>query len=259
MGTRSLTVVVDAQWETSVWKRNKQIELPEPRIKVSEIMVMYRHYDGYPKGHGQEVADFLLGGQVTNGISLGRQLRTFNGMNCLAAQVVAAFKCSGAADDLEAPFQCATIERQLDQIRLIDDYLARQIEELISKHKALATCPRLCMSPGGIYLYPSGTRDMGEEWVYTIYNSPGPRPTEKNERGYWIIPEQGELRLRVQGGDVTYFGLPGSKQTSMPVYFDGTPSEFDGAAIDSNYKADLKLGNIPNDFLMEAQTKRRKR
>ena len=59
MGTRGLTFVCDESGE--------------------KIINLYRQYDSYPTGHGQELAEFLNGVQ-------------FNGMGCLAASMVAYFK-----------------------------------------------------------------------------------------------------------------------------------------------------------------------
>lgn len=81
MGTRSLTVFVEPGGESEGKK------YPE-----REIVVMYRQMDGYPEGHGAELAEFLSGGVMVNGISLTESRRVFNGMGCLAAQVVAHFK-----------------------------------------------------------------------------------------------------------------------------------------------------------------------
>jgi len=53
---------------------------------------MYRHFDGYPSGHGADLADFLHDGKVVNGIPSGDKSKVFNGMSCLAAQMVAHFK-----------------------------------------------------------------------------------------------------------------------------------------------------------------------
>ena len=58
------------------------------------IVNLYRQYDGYPTGHGAELAQFLSEFHITNGISSGETRRTANGMGCLAAQVVAHFKDS---------------------------------------------------------------------------------------------------------------------------------------------------------------------
>ncbi len=58
----------------------------------AEICVLYRQYDGYPTGHGAELKSFLEGIQIVNGLGLGNQTRTANGMDCLAAQLIAHFK-----------------------------------------------------------------------------------------------------------------------------------------------------------------------
>ena len=72
MGTRSLTFV---------YEENKP------------IMNMYRQFDGYISGHGQELADFLKSGTLVNGYSSTDQTQ-FNGMGCLAAQLICNFKKS---------------------------------------------------------------------------------------------------------------------------------------------------------------------
>lgn len=77
MGTRSLTFV---------YSESKSGEAAE------RIINMYRQFDGYPTGHGAELAEFLSSGTMTNGIRLGVEERFFNGMGCLAAQLVANFK-----------------------------------------------------------------------------------------------------------------------------------------------------------------------
>jgi hypothetical protein len=78
MGTRSLTFVYDEQ---------------------EVIINMYRQYDGYPTGHGAELAEFLGQFRMTNGIPVGRDKtadRIANGMGCLAAQLVSNFKGNDA-------------------------------------------------------------------------------------------------------------------------------------------------------------------
>jgi hypothetical protein len=64
MGTRSLTYVYEGKKED--W--------------VLPFVCMYRQFDGYPSGHGAELAEFLNSGKIANG------------MNCLAAQLVVNFK-----------------------------------------------------------------------------------------------------------------------------------------------------------------------
>ena len=72
MGTRSLTFVYDGD---------------KPFVN------MYRQFDGYPSGHGAELAEFLLSGRMVNGIPVSEKKEVmFNGMGCLAAQMIANFK-----------------------------------------------------------------------------------------------------------------------------------------------------------------------
>lgn len=85
-----------------------------------EIACIYRQMDGYPSGHGKELADFLASAPFVNGISGSRKV--FNGMGCFAAQLCGALKCGEA---------------------------------------------------GGIYLYPAGSNDCGEEYVYEIRGGNG--------------------------------------------------------------------------------------
>lgn len=80
MGTRSLTTFI------STWKDEKT----EKRKEV-KIVTMYRQYDGYPSGHGLELAQFIAQGKMVNGFGANPEL-VFNGLGCLAAQVVAHFK-----------------------------------------------------------------------------------------------------------------------------------------------------------------------
>ena len=58
-----------------------------------EIAVLYRQYDGYPIGHGGELKALLAGRKLVSGFSgKDEKKRNFNGMGCLAAQVIAHFK-----------------------------------------------------------------------------------------------------------------------------------------------------------------------
>jgi hypothetical protein len=81
MGTRSLTRVFETHKDE---KKNKQVKV--------QLVNMYRQYDGYPEGHGTELADFLKGGKVVNGIGYDEKNIVFNGAGCLAAQMIAHFK-----------------------------------------------------------------------------------------------------------------------------------------------------------------------
>jgi hypothetical protein len=101
MGTRSLTFVYDDN---------------------RKVLCMYRQFDGYPSGHGRELATFLNGFvDVVNGIRIGDTRKIANGMGCLAAQLVANFK-------------------------------------LVPENGV-----------GGFYLYPTNSKDCGQEYEYHVY------------------------------------------------------------------------------------------
>ena len=74
MGTRCLTYVYEGN---------------------SPLVCLYRQFDGYPSGHGAELANFLKGIKLGNGIADNPKMGKFaNGMGCLAAQLVVHFKKS---------------------------------------------------------------------------------------------------------------------------------------------------------------------
>ena len=62
-------------------------EHPE-RVEVQ----VYKHYDGYPEGHPVNLARFLNEFEIVNGIPFEDDSRVANGLGCLAAQYIAAFK-----------------------------------------------------------------------------------------------------------------------------------------------------------------------
>ena len=134
MATRSLTIVKESL-----------------SLSTNELVVIYKQTDGYPEGMGMKLANFLEGYKIINGIPPNPDPKSANGMNCLAAQLVAEFK---------------------DEV-------------------------------GEIYLHPSGTRDICEEYIYYIY-----------------LGTNNTLRIRTIQ---TY--LKTGSEMSEKVIFDGTPSE----------------------------------
>jgi len=136
MGTRALIVVQD--------------------YDGTEIAVIYRQYDGYTTGLGDNLAGFFKDFSIVNGYS-GKYDPEANGMGCLAAQLVAHLK-EGA---------------------------------------------------GGVYLYPSGTRDCGEQYTYFITCD---NPDESPE-------DHAPVKMRCNSG---YYGQ----------MFDGLAKDFDGAAVE---------------------------
>lgn len=95
MGTRSLTYVYDGR-DT----KNTQA-----------LLCMYRQFDGYPSGAGQELADFAKGFTIVNGIGVDQEDKLgsiANGAGCFAAQLVAHFK------DTVGNFYLRTTEQDQD-------------------------------------------------------------------------------------------------------------------------------------------------
>ncbi|MEP6789506.1 MAG: hypothetical protein ABJB40_13790 [Acidobacteriota bacterium] len=90
---------------------------------------------------------------------------------------------------------------------------------------------------GNFYLYPAGTRDCGEEYIYTIYLD----DLDKNK------PKR--LNLKIQAGAVTFFGLPGTKQGNMPVIYDGLVRDFDPEAVEAEWR--VREEEPVNDFIDE--------
>ena len=72
MGTRCLTYVFDE--------------------KYKPIVCIYRQFDGYPEGHGEDLRRILEGVPIVNGIPLNSNRRLFNGMEELAATLVQKLK-----------------------------------------------------------------------------------------------------------------------------------------------------------------------
>ena len=84
MGTRSLTRVIET------WKDD------DGKQKQEMLVTMYRQFDGYPEGHGQELAEFLNSGKVVNGLGMDEKQKVFNGAGCMAAQMISHFKGDSA-------------------------------------------------------------------------------------------------------------------------------------------------------------------
>ena len=87
MGTRSLTRVIPRQ-QGLAWDKGHE------HCSMS-MMNMYRQSNGFPEGHGVELAYYLRHMRIINGIDLGREQpmgKYANGSSCLAAQIVGHFK-----------------------------------------------------------------------------------------------------------------------------------------------------------------------
>jgi len=85
MGTRSVTRIIP---------RQEGLSFADGHNNREEAYVnMYATHDGYPEGHGIDLAEFLKDFKIINGIGGDADLGTHaNGEGCLAAQMVAHFK-----------------------------------------------------------------------------------------------------------------------------------------------------------------------
>ena len=81
MATRSLVRFAERKEGVSFSEHPERIEVQ-----------VYKHYDGYPEGHPVNLARFLKGFNIVNGVPYPEPDRIANGLGCLAAQYVAAFK-----------------------------------------------------------------------------------------------------------------------------------------------------------------------
>lgn len=78
MGTRSLTHVKADRWREG--------------DEAPTLVTIYRQFDGYPTGIGDELAAFLRGRKVVNGFGSNDGPKVSNGMGCLAASLIGALK-----------------------------------------------------------------------------------------------------------------------------------------------------------------------
>ena len=70
-------------------RREEGVSFSEHPEKV-EVQV-YKHYDGYPSGHPTDLAKFLNVFKIGNGLGMDTY-QIANGLGCLSAQYIAAFK-----------------------------------------------------------------------------------------------------------------------------------------------------------------------
>lgn len=115
----------------------------------TELAVIYSQWDGYPSGLGKDLGEILGKYKVGNGIPCRKVFtKPFaNGMSELAMHLI----CELKAKEWKA---AETTAKRVGSGSY--PLPARQYPKQIG-HK-----------PGGYYLYPAGTRDAGEEWLYFV-------------------------------------------------------------------------------------------
>jgi len=108
-----------------------------------EIVVMYRQYDGYIEYYGKRLCEYLQSFEkVVNGLQ-GETTKIANGMSCLSAQVIMHMK--------------SQITRYDYNNRVFNPETGDTEPALLEGNHE-----------GGIHLYPAGTRDCGEEYIYVV-------------------------------------------------------------------------------------------
>ena len=91
MSTRSLIRFVKREEGVSFSEHPKRVEVQ-----------VYKHYDGYPQGHPVDLAKYLKDFKIVNGLGMDTY-QIANGLGCLAAQYVAAFKINAGDLYVENP------------------------------------------------------------------------------------------------------------------------------------------------------------
>jgi len=136
-----------------------------------EIAVLYRHFDGCPSGHGAQLKELLAGRKIINGIFTNAAVKnqSFNGIGDLVVRFIVGLKT------------------RLHENALI----TAEILKGMPGHR-LEPSPSSQETPGGIYLYPAGARDIGEEYTYTISLTNGTYGETK-------------IKLKVEGHDRVLF------------------------------------------------------
>ena len=81
-------------------RREEGVSFSEHPEKI-EVQV-YKHWDGYPSGHPTQLANWLVNKRIINGLT-SDSYNVANGLGCLAAQYIAAFKMEPGDLYVESP------------------------------------------------------------------------------------------------------------------------------------------------------------
>jgi len=129
----------------------------------------------------------------------------------------------------------AELKNFLDGFCIVDGYGCDTPQKSANGMNCLATqaVTHFKDGIGNFYLHAAGSRDMGEEYIYTI--------SCRSQR----------IHLRVQAGAVAFFGLPGTKQENMPLIFSGFIEDFVPEAVEVAWREQVQ--DTPNDFLLQQQ------
>ena len=125
-----------------------------------EIAVLYRQYDGYPTGMGKDIVDCLRDKVVVNGYSSNDHV---NGGEDMAIQLISYLKLKD-------------VQESNARESLFPQGSGPHVEKGVN-------------TPGQYYLYPAGTRDCAEEYIYDVDAS----------------HDTGKINLKVYHGDMLTF------------------------------------------------------
>lgn len=138
MGTRSITVFREVDED-------------------NDVCAIYRQFDGYPKGMGNDLKEILKKHELVNGFSLGKHKKVqHNGVGCLAAYVIGLLKW--------------------------DEWLGPRPQDPASKPRP-ANDGKVNPPIGNVYMTPvhkcmkddtfqnaDGSGYAGAEWAYVVYS-----------------------------------------------------------------------------------------
>ena len=202
MGTRSLTIVKEGGKDSD------------------DICVLYGQMDGYPDGLGAIIKRLFGDFVIVNGLQ-GKSPQVANGMSCFAAQLITQLKNEHVKqrqktrDIMKAtPHPFAEAGGNWDW----DDGMA-----------------------GQYYLYPAGTRDCGESYLYTLYLDESKEAELRKEY------DEAVMKWRVEGdrSDLDKLIPPAGILCLMVEYaygdkvvYDGPLADFDPKARDPNLEDD---------------------
>ena len=194
MGTRSLTHFQD---------------------KDVVLCTLYRQMDGYPDGHGNELAEILRNFHITNGIR-GDDERTkpklANGMGCLSAQVITLLKGDTSHCQRMYEMQLAMHERSVAE------------GSALVYPKPKKPVERKCRV-GSFYMAVPGTKDVWEDYTYTVYlEQPDPKV------------EIFRAKMRCE----TEFQKRGTGEKHTVVGFDGYPEDWDAEQVSQTFEEEYE-------------------
>lgn len=165
------------------------------------LCTVYRQMDGYPEGHGKDLAEFLSGYKIVNGINMEDDRvcpKLANGMGCLAAQVIAHFKTV----DAERCKQRWDALNTMQRLYAAEGFHVKPDEREPVQRQ---------FQVGSIYMVPTGSSGHWENYTYTVKTD-----------------AEHKLTLKVTTG----------RGANIQVLFDGIPENYNAEEINKSENSD---------------------